>query len=129
MSYQVVRQVETTKTDDNGTRRDIVIEKEVKTDFASLSVRIIWYVVGVLLLLLTFRFLLALLGANPGNGFASFIYDTSHPLVSPFFSLFGSDIKVIDGSRFEIYTLVAMAVYTAVAFGITRLVTLGKNTD
>jgi len=90
---------------------------------ATLAARVIWYIAGVLLILLAFRFILALLGANPGNGFANFIYSASHPFVAPFFSLFGYNLRY-GVSRFEIYTLVAMAVYAVVAWGLARLVTI-----
>ena len=43
--------------------------------------RIIWYVAGVLIVLLGLRFILSLLGANTTNSFANFIYRTSHPFV------------------------------------------------
>lgn len=85
-----------------------------------LGERIVWYVAGILLVLLAFRFALALLGANPANAFANFIYNASHPFVAPFFSLFGYDLQY-GVSRVEVYTLVAMAVYAVIAYGIGRL--------
>ena len=91
-----------------------------------IAARIIWYVAGVLLVLLAFRFVLALLGANPSNGFANFIYSTSHPFVAPFFSLFNFNTQ-LGVSRFEIYTLIAMAVYAVIAWGLAELVTLGRT--
>ncbi len=98
---------------------------EARVSGATIVERVIWYVAGVLLILLAFRFVLALLGANPSNGFANFIYSTSHPFVAPFFSLFGYNIQ--NGvSHFETYTLVAMAVYAIVAWGLARLVTLDR---
>jgi len=87
--------------------------------------RIIWYIAGVILVLLAFRFVLTLLGANPANGFANFIYSVSHPFVAPFFSLFGYNFHY-GISRFEIYTLVAMAVYAIIAWGLARLVTINR---
>jgi uncharacterized protein YggT (Ycf19 family) len=91
------------------------------------AVRVVWFIAGVLLVLLAFRFVLALVGANPANGFADFIYSTSHPFVSPFFSLFSYHLQY-GVSRFETFTLVAMAVYAVVAFGITRLMTIDRPT-
>jgi uncharacterized protein YggT (Ycf19 family) len=90
---------------------------------STLAARIIWYIAGVLLILLAFRFVLALLGANPNNGFANFIYSVSHPFVAPFFGLFGYNLRY-GVSRFETYTLVAMAVYAVVAWGLARLATI-----
>lgn len=88
--------------------------------------RIIWYIAGVLLVLLGLRFIFALLGANPSNGFANFIYSASHPFVSPFFTLFGYSIHY-GVSQFEIFTLVAMAIYALIAYGLVKLVTITKD--
>lgn len=92
---------------------------------STVAAHVIWYVAGVLLVLLAFRFVLALLGANPSNGFADFIYSTSHPFVAPFFSLFSFNTQ-LGVSHFEIYTLIAMAVYAVIAWGLARLVTLNR---
>jgi cation transport ATPase len=89
--------------------------------------RLVWFIAGILLVLLGFRFLLSLLGANTTNGFADFIYNTSHPFVSPFFSLFSYKNYSYGVSRFEIYTLVAMVFYALVAWGIAKLVTLNRD--
>jgi YggT family protein len=89
--------------------------------------RVIWFVAGVLLLLLTFRFVLALLGANPANSFAHFIYSTSYPFVAPFFNLFSYNNIQSGISRIEIYTLVAMAVYVAVAWVLVALTNIGRR--
>jgi YggT family protein len=89
--------------------------------------RVIWFVAGVIITLLAFRFVLALLGANPNNNFADFIYTMSHPFVEPFFSLFNYT-AIDDGiGRFEIYTLIAIAVYTILAAGLARLATIGRH--
>ena len=89
--------------------------------------QVVWLVAGILLLLLAFRFVLSLLGANTTNSFANFIYSTSHPFVSPFFGLFHYNNIQYGVSRFEIYTLVAMAVYAAVAWIITYAANIGRR--
>jgi hypothetical protein len=93
----------------------------------SIISQIIWFVAGVILLLLGFRFVLSLLGANTSNGFAQFIYNTSHPFVTPFFGLFHYDNIQYGVSRFEVYTLVAMAVYAAVAWILSYLANIGRR--
>ncbi len=90
---------------------------------SSTAVRVVWFITGVLLTLLAFRFALVLLGANPNNGFANFIYTISHPFVAPFFGLFGYSLHY-GVSRLELSTLVAIAVYALVAFGLSRLFTI-----
>ncbi|HET8991952.1 MAG TPA: hypothetical protein VFN31_02885 [Candidatus Saccharimonadales bacterium] len=113
----------TARVDDNGADR-VVTERR----HASLASRIIWYVAGVLLVLLAFRFILALLGANATNQFANFIYSTSHPFVAPFFGLFGYNLHY-GVSRFETFTLVAMLVYAVVAWGLARLFTIRRDAE
>ncbi|HSX04928.1 MAG TPA: hypothetical protein VLF69_00440 [Candidatus Saccharimonadales bacterium] len=100
-------------------------ETTVSVSGSALAARVVWYIAGVLLAVLGLRFVLALLGANPNNEFANFIYSISHPFVAPFFSLFGYDLRY-GVSRFETFTLVAMAIYALVAWGIARLVTISK---
>ena len=89
--------------------------------------RAIWFVAGIILLLLSFRFVLSLLGANTTNGFAQFIYNTSHPFVAPFFNLFSYNNINYGVSRFEVYTLVAMLVYAAIAWVLSALANIGRR--
>jgi uncharacterized protein YggT (Ycf19 family) len=98
-------------------------DSDHRYNFAS---RIVWFIAGILLILLGFRFVLALLGANTTNSFANFIYKCSHPFVSPFFSLF-SYKQNYGVSHFEIYTLVAIVVYAIIAWGIVKLFTLNQD--
>jgi hypothetical protein len=88
--------------------------------------RVVYLVGGILLALLTVRFLLSLLGANRGNGFADFIYDTSHPFVASFFGLFNYD-ETFGKSRFEFETLIAIVVYAIIMAIVARLVTIGSK--
>jgi hypothetical protein len=94
---------------------------------ANIIARIIWFITGVILILLAFRFLLSLLGANRTNGFANFIYSASHPFVAPFFGLFNYNVVDYGSSRFEIYTLFAMLVYAAIGWGLAYLATIGSR--
>jgi uncharacterized protein YggT (Ycf19 family) len=93
----------------------------------SIISQLVWFVAGIILLLLAFRFIFALLGANPSNGIANFIYSTSHPFVAPFFGLFSYNNYQLGATRFEIYTLVAMLVYAAIAWGLSALVNIGRR--
>lgn len=86
--------------------------------------RLIWLITGVIMILLGFRFILSLLGANRNNQFADFIYSASQPLVSPFFNLFNYDVIDYGVSRFEIYTLFAMLVYGVIAWLLAYIVSL-----
>jgi len=95
------------------------------SDGQIVAARVVWYIAGILIGLLAIRFLLALLGANPTNAFANFIYSITYPFVAPFFSLFSYNFRY-GISHFEAYTLVAMAVYALIAYAITRLITLNR---
>lgn len=87
--------------------------------------RAIWYIGWAISVLLAFRFVLTLLGANAANAFAHFIYGVTTPLVSPFFSLFGY-APAYGMSRVEVFTLVAIAVYALAAWGLFKLVTIAQ---
>lgn len=118
----------TTQLGDTVQKTTEVNDSKVNADHQqNVAERVIWYLAGLVLVLLGFRFVLALLGANASNGFANFIYSTSHPLVSPFFSLFNYHNYMNGTSQFEIYTLAAIVVYAVIAWGIARLVTLNRD--
>jgi len=89
--------------------------------------RVVWFIAGVLLALLALRFIFALLGANPSSGFANFIYTVTYPFVAPFFGLFSYDFTA-GVSRFEAFTLVAMAIYSLIAYGISKLANITRRT-
>lgn len=89
--------------------------------------QIIWYILGVIEVILAFRVLLKLLGANAGNGFTSFIYAISNPLALPFAGILG--ISNVAQLVLEWSTLIAMAVYGVIAYGLVALFQLIKPTD
>lgn len=110
------------------TDNDSQVAREVtvrRVGGAVLLARLISFVVGALLVVLAFRFVLVLLGASSANGFANFIFSVSHPFVSPFFGLFGYKLSY-GASRFELFTLVAIAVYALIGYGLVRLVTIAQ---
>jgi hypothetical protein len=87
--------------------------------------QIVWYLLGLLEVILAFRFVLKLLGANPGAGFTSFIYGITYPFAAPFLSVF--KITDVNGSVFEWTTVLAMLVYWLIAWGIVKLFLMGKT--
>src|ERR1035437_7940205 len=86
--------------------------------------QVVWYLLGIIEVLLAFRFVLKLLGANPSAGFTSFIYGVTYIFAAPFLSVFR--ISQVAGSIFEWTTLLAMLVYWIVAFGVIKLFLMGK---
>lgn len=89
--------------------------------------QIIWYILGSIEVLLAFRIVLKLLGANTLSGFTSFIYTVSNPLALPFAGIFG--ITGVSGMVFEWSTLIAMAVYAVAAYAIVALFQIIKPTN
>ncbi len=87
--------------------------------------QIVWYIVGIIEILLAFRFIFKLLGANPDAGFSQFIYGITYVFATPFLAVFRST-RVVDGSIFEWTTLLAMFVYWILAIAIIRLFLIGK---
>jgi len=87
--------------------------------------QVVWFLVGLIEILLAFRFFLKLFVANTGAGFTNFIYTISKPLTVPFTSVFG--ISQVEGSLFEWTTLLAMLVYLLFGWGITKLLLIGKT--
>ena len=90
------------------------------------SYQVIWYILGVIEVLLAFRIILKMLGANPLSGFVSLVYTLSAPFASPFLTMFR--INVVNNSVFEWSTIVAMLVYALLAYGIVQLFQLIKPT-
>lgn len=111
---------ETTRTIAND---DVTTPVTAKPSAASTAARAIWFIAGVIIALLAIRFIFILLGANPSNGFVNFIYGVSHPFAAPFFGIF-SYSQHYGIARFEGSTLIAIAVYALIAWGLARLVTI-----
>ncbi len=89
--------------------------------------RVVWYIFGIIITLLIIRFIFALLGANQSNGLAEFVYSVTNPLVSPFSNLFAFNGVQYGVSRFEAFTLAAIAIYTLLAYGISQLFNLTRR--
>lgn len=90
--------------------------------------KIVYYILGVLEVLLAFRLVFKILGANPQSPFVSFIYTVSQSFLAPFSGIFRSAVtKGIEAqSVLEPTTIVAMIVYAVVAWGIVKLIEIGK---
>lgn len=86
--------------------------------------RIISAIVGIIELLLAFRFVFKLLGANPDNGFVHGIYVVSQIFVGVFASIFSGATTEGDKSTsiFEPGTLIAMVVIALIAWIILKLI-------
>jgi len=89
------------------------------------------YVLGVIEVLLAFRFMFRLLGANPGSGFVAFVYTVTGILTAPFYGIFNSFVTggLAARSVFEPATIIGMIVYAIVAWGLINLIRLKALRD
>jgi tetrahydromethanopterin S-methyltransferase subunit F len=119
-----VREVADTNDNASVTRQNVVTRDRASSGVV--AKRVVYYVLGIVVAFLLLRFVLLLLAANQGNAFVDFVYAVGGFFAAPFFGIF-SYTPVYGSSVFEISTLVAIAVYSLVAWGIAKLFTLGSN--
>lgn len=76
----------------------------------------IWYILGVIEILLAFRIVLKALAANQSSGFTSFIYSITGPFALPFSGILGESTS--GGSLIEWSSVFAVVVYLVIASGL-----------
>lgn len=105
------------------------VDTQEATDSTTTAGNAVWYIVGLLLILLAFRFVLKLLGANPASGFVNFIYAITNTLTAPFDNIFGVSRATAGevSSVFEPSILVAAIVYALIGWGIVKLLNLNRK--
>ena len=132
MADQIKRVVERDSAvvdNDGSIVRESTQETNTKAGPKITVANIIWYMYGFVAIVLAFRFILKLFGANPSNSFVTLVYDVSSVLSAPFGSIFGV-VKTSSGSAssvFEPSVLVAIAVYALIAWGAAKLLTLNER--
>jgi hypothetical protein len=84
--------------------------------------RLIWSILGLLEIMLGLRFLLKLVGANGASGFGTFVYGTTDLFVKPFAGLVSTWTS--GSSILEVNTLVAMAIYALLIWGVVRVLSM-----
>ena len=125
---------EVTATKQAGVAEDgSVIQRQTRTVAntagpKSTITNIVWYVYGVVAILLALRFILKLTGANSVNSFVSFIYSVTKVLSAPFDSMFNvSSVSTsTTTSVFEPSIIVAIVIYALIAWGITKLLEINQ---
>jgi YggT family protein len=108
---------------------DPAAERAAGVDWVS---RLVWFLVGVLAVLLAIRFVLLVSGANENAGFAQMIYGVTAPFVAPFKGLFGSNLTYPGAAGtgvFEPEALVAILVYALIGFAIVKIAQLMLGTN
>jgi uncharacterized protein YggT (Ycf19 family) len=97
---------------------------EVKDAKADRGNAWIWYIVGIIDLLLVLRLVFLLFGAQ-SVGFADLLYTITNPLIAPFRGIFPA--PAVDGSYFDTASLVAIIVYVLIGWVIARLIDLATR--
>jgi uncharacterized protein YggT (Ycf19 family) len=83
-------------------------------------IQLIWFVVGVIDVLVGLRFILKLLGASTASPFVALVYGLSGPLVAPFRNIF--PVSGQGAYVFEPASLVAAAIYPLIGLGAVSLI-------
>jgi hypothetical protein len=102
------------------TDRRSQVHTEVRSPIEAILGRLVWFVFGVIEVLIAIRFVLRLLGANSRAGFVQLVYGVSGFFMAPFNSIFGT--QRVSGAVFEWSALVAIAIYALIAWGIVMLI-------
>ena len=85
---------------------------------------LVYFMFGILEILLIFRFVLKLMGASSTSAFVSFIYAITGILILPFEGIFSRWFTkgVETTSVIEPATLIAIIVYGIIAIGVVKLI-------
>lgn len=81
--------------------------------------QVIWYVLGLIEVLLAFRFIMKMLGASQTSSFSNLVYGITAHLSLPFSGILG--IFTFGNSILEWSTVIAGIVYLCAAWGLTYL--------
>jgi hypothetical protein len=128
----IVKQVptkEVTATGDDITVPKVIDEGKPVEDYSTKKIifrtyQVLWYVLGIVEILLLFRFLLRMFEANPSSPFVAFVYAISIPILLPFWGIFGNTQAL--GSVIEWSTIFAMFVYFVVVVLVVKFFRLVK---
>ncbi len=122
---QQTTEVQETATRDDGARvQRSTVAQATRSSGVVILQRIVWFIVGVINALLAIRFVLLLLGANHSAGFVDFIYGITSIFVAPFVGIFGE--PTYGKFMFDVSSLLAIVIYSLIAWGIVKLVTLSR---
>lgn len=109
-----------TNTGSTTTDHRTEVHTEVRVPAEEVMTKVVWFIFGVIEVLIAIRFVLMLLGANAEAGFVRMIYAVSDIFMAPFVAIFAT--QEVSGATFEWSALVAIAVYALIAWGIVALI-------
>jgi hypothetical protein len=99
-----------------------------KSDGNVIAKRIVYYIAGIIIVLLALRIVMLLLAANQDAGFVDFLYALSGFFAWPFYGIFSYQ-PTYGQSVFEVSSVVAIVVYALIAYGLAKLFTLTRDRD
>ena len=98
------------------------LETAKKTNAYISIVNSIYWLTGLLEILLGLRFVLRLFGANPQNEFARFINNLSAPFVAPFSTLFISPTSDGGANILDVNIVIAIIAYALLSYLTVSLI-------
>lgn len=115
-------------SDDGETEiRQTAVQRTSRASGITVVQRVIWFIVGVISVVLLLRILLLLIGANQGNGFVDLVYAIGGFFAAPFSGIVSSPTYGV--SFFDSASVVAIVVYLLLGWGASKLVTLGQSEE
>ena len=119
---EIVR--ETVTTQENNTNPVKINPVEVKATNTQSLGYVIYFIFGILEVLLAFRLVFKLAGASTSSAFVRFIYGITGIFILPFEGIFRRGVAqgVETASILEPSTIVALIVYILLAWGIVKLI-------
>jgi uncharacterized protein with PQ loop repeat len=112
-------------TEDSTTEhRERVVTDAVqdRRNVAYTATQLIWLLFGILIGMIGLRILLMLIGANPANPFANFVYGFTDIFLWPFVGLTGT--PGANGMVLDVPAIIAIFVYALLAWVIVKIVRL-----
>lgn len=108
----------------DGSRKEVVqtssVEHATRLNWLERTEQFGYLAMTTITTLILFRFFLVMLDVNRASGFAQLILGVTHPLVSPFLDLFGSQLTA-GRAVFEFPDIVAILVYGLAGFFLLRV--------
>lgn len=119
---EITKETITTREDNPNTVTTTPVKREA-SNFQTVEY-LIYFLFGILEVLLAFRLIFKLAGASLSSAFVGFIYGLTGVFILPFEGIFrrGFAQGVETTSVFEPSTLVAIIVYVVLAWGIVKLI-------
>ncbi len=108
---------------------ELIEETKLGASNSQTTEYLVYYFFGALEILLAFRLILKLAGASLASGFVKMIYGVTGVFVWPFEGIFRRAVSqgIETTSVLEPATIVALAVYAIVAWGIVKLVRISSG--